>query len=206
MIKTIFFDFGGVIIKTPDYAWVNRWKGILGIEDQLDLLELLENPHESHLMHEICLGNIPEDHVWAIMAEKWHIKPAWIGYLRRQVSSRRHLNQNMVKFMAKLHEKYQTAILSNAGDQTRRLMVGTHQLDRYVDDIIISAEEGVIKPDHRLFAIAMERMEITPENSLLLDDNLANVFAAREFGMHAVQFINNHQARSMVGSYLDGKG
>lgn len=205
MIETIFFDFGGVIIKTPDHAWVKRWKNVLGINDQPELLELLNNPHESHLMNEICLGNLSEDHIWALLAEKWHIAPQWIAYLRRQVASKRHVNQTLVKFMAEMHGKVQTAILSNAGDQTRRLMVDVHHLDRYVDEIIISAEEGVIKPDRRIYEIAMARLHAEPETSLLLDDQLANVNAARDFGMKAVQFINNHQAIDMVRQYLNGR-
>jgi FMN phosphatase YigB (HAD superfamily) len=46
-------------------------------------------------------------------------------------------------------------------------------------------------------------MKAVPETSLLLDDALANVFAARAFGMQAVQFINNHQAIQSVRDYLN---
>jgi HAD superfamily hydrolase (TIGR01509 family) len=74
-----------------------------------------------------------------------------------------------------------------------------------VDEIIISAEEGVIKPDRRIFEIAMSRLGTTPERSLLLDDHLPNVMAAREFGMHAVQFISPHQAIETVRIHLDGR-
>lgn len=203
MIETIFFDFGGVIIKPHHNRWVNLWKNLMGINDQPEVLEMLENPNGSQLIEDIYLGKIPEDYMWFMMAEKWHVNPALIAFFRRWLFSKSQLNKKIVNLMGELHGQYQTAILSNAGDQTRWLLEEIYHLDRYVDEIIISAEEGVIKPDRRIFEIAMERLNVEPETSLLLDDNLKNVFAAREFGMEAVQFINNHQAIQAIRDYLD---
>ncbi len=205
MIETIFFDFGGVLIKTPNYRWVSRWKSLLGLSDHPEMLALFENPHEAQLIKDICLGKVPEDYVWTIMAEKWHVKSELIVFFRRQISSRRHLNHRMVRMMGSLQEKYQTAILSNAGDQSRRLMEEVFHLDRYVDEIIISAEEGVIKPEPEIYEIAINRLHAKPETSLLLDDYLPNVLAARAFGMRAMQFINTHQAVCMLQHALDGR-
>lgn len=206
VIKTIFFDFGGVIIKTPNLHRLNRWKKFLGLANEPEIVEMLANPYESQLVKDICLGKITEDHLWVLMAEKWHIKPKFIRTVRRRLFSKRQLNKPIVQLMAELHKNYQTAILSNAGDQTRRVLEDVYHLDRYVDDIIISAEEGVIKPDPQIYQIAMERLATTPESSLFLDDYLGNVEAARDVGMRAVQFINNHQAIQMIRELLDEEG
>jgi 2-haloacid dehalogenase len=61
----------------------------------------------------------------------------------------------------------------------------------------------VIKPDPRIFEIAMDRLDAEPETSLLLDDTQENVTAARAFGMQAVQFINSQQAIQAVREYLN---
>ncbi len=194
MIKTLFFDFGGVIYRTPILKWISRWKKLFGLENNPEILAMLENPNESSLVTDICLGKIPEDQLWGTMAEKWHVKPTVIQTFRRKMASKRHLNKAILKLMAASQRNYQTAILSNAGDQSRDLMVNVFHLDRLVDEIIISAEEGCIKPDHKIFEIAMSRMGSKPEESLLLDDFLVNVLSAREFGLHAVQFIKTEQA------------
>ena len=201
-IKTIFFDFGGVIINTPSVRWVKRWKKVLGINNNQEILEMLENPQDSQLVKDICLGKIPEDTMWVMMTEQWHLNPALLAKIRNKLFSKRQLNKDVLNFMAEIRDQYQTAILSNAGDQSRQLMVDTYQLDRYVDKIIISAEEGVIKPDPRIFEIAMTRMNAEPETSLLLDDTLENVTAARAFGMEAVQFITTQQAIQDVRDHL----
>jgi HAD superfamily hydrolase (TIGR01509 family) len=203
VITTIFFDFGGVIIKPPHKLWVDLWKNLMDINAQPEVLEMLENPNGSQLIEDICLGKIPEDYMWVMMAEKWHVNPATIAFFRRWLFSKNQLNKKIVNLMEELHGHYQTAILSNAGNKTRRLLEDIYHLDHFVDEIIISAEEGAIKPDRRIFEIAMERLNTKPASSLLLDDSLTNVFAAREFGMAAVQFINNHQAIQLVRDILD---
>ena len=60
--------------------------------------------------------------------------------------------------------------------------------DRLVDEMIISAEEGIAKPDERIYRIALEKMGVEPEEAVFLDDLSANVEAARQLGMKAVQF------------------
>jgi len=201
-VRTIFFDFGGVIIKTPSVRWVKRWKKVLGINNHPEILEMLENPQESQLVKDMCLGKVPEDTMWVMMTEHWHLNPALLAKIRTKLFSKRQLNKDVLNFMAETQDHYQTAILSNAGDKSRNLMEDTYQLDRYVDEIIISAEEGVIKPDPRIYEIAMDRMGADPETSLLLDDTLENVTAAQAFGMKAVQFLDSKQAIQAVREYL----
>jgi putative hydrolase of the HAD superfamily len=205
VIKTIFFDFGGVIIKPPNYRWITRWKKQLGISEHPEIMEMLENPNGSRLVQDVCLGKISEDHLWAVMTEKWRINPALLTRIRRKMLSKRQLNQHILAFMTEVADDYNTAILSNAGDQSRQLMEGIYQLHQIVDEIIISAEEGVIKPDQRIFDIAMTRMNAIPETSLLLDDSQENVAAARAFGMYAVLFIDTQQAIDEMRVVLNGK-
>ena len=56
------------------------------------------------------------------------------------------------------------------------------------DDIVVSGEEGVAKPDPAIFAIAEERFGRGPEELFFTDDNPANVTAARARGWHAHLF------------------
>lgn len=201
-IKTIIFDFGAVLYQTPDLKWLKRWKKVFGLQDDAEISEILANPNESELMDKICLGHVSEDAIWQLVAEKWHINDGLMDKFRRNVSSKRMLNKPMVSLLTELHQRYQTGILSNAGDQTRSLMVDILGLDKVVEEIIISAEEGVIKPDPAIFHIALERLNAVAETSLFLDDYLPNVEAAQELGMTAVQFIDNQQAASEIQALL----
>jgi len=205
-IKTIIFDFGGVILKMPSLRWLNRWKRLLGFADEPEIIQMFDDPNGSQLVLDVFLGNTSEDEVWEHLAEKWKLNPKLIRVLRRRVFSKCSLNKALIKYMAELGKNYQTAILSNAGDQTRKILVETYKLDRLVDEIIISAEEGVIKPDPAIYQIAMERLNAVPEETLFVDDYLPNVQAGRDFGMKAVQFINNQQTIQTIQDYLGTDG
>jgi len=55
-------------------------------------------------------------------------------------------------------------------------------------DIVVSGEEKLVKPDPAIYALAAQRFGHAPGAMLFVDDNLANVTAARECGWHAHHF------------------
>lgn len=203
MIQTLIFDFGGVLVKSPNLTWLRCFEGVLGFENDPELKAIFTNPNESQLVREMCLGNLTEDQLIDLVAEKMALRPRTLNRIRKGVFSKRHLNRPLLKFMTGLQSEYQLAILSNAGNQAREIIENHYHLDAYVEEIIISAEEGVIKPDHRIYQIAMDRLKATPETSLFIDDFMVNVFSARDFGMSAVQFINNYQVITAIRDYLE---
>jgi 2-haloacid dehalogenase len=63
------------------------------------------------------------------------------------------------------------------------------------EDIVVSGEIGLIKPDPRIYAYTQERCVLIPAQTLFIDDMAANVEAAREAGWMAVQFVSPEQLR-----------
>jgi 2-haloacid dehalogenase len=55
-------------------------------------------------------------------------------------------------------------------------------------DIVVSGEECVAKPDPRIYEICERRFGRAPHELFFIDDNPANVAAARERGWHAHMF------------------
>jgi 2-haloacid dehalogenase len=55
-------------------------------------------------------------------------------------------------------------------------------------DIIVSGEEGVLKPDPAIFDIAAKRAGASAAEILFIDDVLENVMAARALGFAAIHF------------------
>ena len=51
-----------------------------------------------------------------------------------------------------------------------------------LDDIVVSGEEGVIKPDRRIYDIVLERTGLQPPDLLFVDDSPANIEAAKALG------------------------
>jgi 2-haloacid dehalogenase len=59
---------------------------------------------------------------------------------------------------------------------------------RHMRDIIVSAHEGCVKPERRIYEITAERLPHAPSDVLFFDDRPANVEAARAFGFDAEVF------------------
>jgi FMN phosphatase YigB (HAD superfamily) len=64
---------------------------------------------------------------------------------------------------------------------------------RMLKDAVISAEEGVIKPDQRIYEIAAQRIPHAPADVVFFDDRHENVEAARAFGFDAKIYTDEAQ-------------
>jgi 2-haloacid dehalogenase len=58
------------------------------------------------------------------------------------------------------------------------------------DGIVVSADEGLVKPDPKIFELFLKRFSLAPEGCLFIDDSAANVQSARKLGMAAHLFVD----------------
>lgn len=56
------------------------------------------------------------------------------------------------------------------------------------DGILVSGEEGLIKPDPRIYQRFLEKFSLRAEKCVFIDDNAANVAAAHTVGMDGILF------------------
>jgi 2-haloacid dehalogenase len=59
---------------------------------------------------------------------------------------------------------------------------------QWFEDIVVSGEVRLAKPDPRIFRLAIERNALDPARTLFIDDSPANVEAARGVGLRATRF------------------
>jgi len=69
------------------------------------------------------------------------------------------------------------------------------------DDVVVSGEVGLVKPDPRIYALAIERCRLDPARTVFVDDQPANVEAARAQGFHALQFTTPERLRETLSSF-----
>jgi 2-haloacid dehalogenase len=58
------------------------------------------------------------------------------------------------------------------------------------DGIVVSGDEGVLKPDREIFELFFDRYGVAPATSVFVDDSLRNVEGARAAGMQGVHFTS----------------
>lgn len=72
----------------------------------------------------------------------------------------------------------------------------------HMRDVIVSAHEGVIKPDPKIYAIAEARLPHAPHEVVFFDDRQANVDAARAHGFDAELFTG----KAALSDALESRG
>lgn len=85
-----------------------------------------------------------------------------------------------------LNQKYKIGIIANQsfGTESRLKTFGIWE---YIDLVIASAEEGVSKPDLRIFELALDRANCHAENAAMVGDRLDNDIApANSLGMKTI--------------------
>jgi len=58
------------------------------------------------------------------------------------------------------------------------------------DDIVVSADVGLVKPDDEIFELLIARRRLDPSRSVFIDDSAANVATARRLGFHSVHYVD----------------
>jgi putative hydrolase of the HAD superfamily len=204
-IRCVVFDFGGVLYHTPDLGWIQRWESFLGIKDGA-VTRLMTAPHDDPEMVDIMTGRVKEIELWQRVVGHLKISPRVVIALRKASLSKKRLNRPLVDFLAGLRPRYRTAILSNAGSDARATFIAAYTLEKAVDQVIISAEEGMMKPDERIYALTATRLDARPEEILFVDDLAVNVEAAQRFGMASVLHVDNAQTIAAVRDCLEAEG
>lgn len=100
---------------------------------------------------------------------------------------------------------YRMAVLSN-WDISLHKALRMFDLTKYFESAIASLEEGVEKPDPRIFEIALERLGTQPHHAVHIGDNpLDDLQGARNAGMRGILVDRGHAASNevIVKSLLD---
>ena len=72
------------------------------------------------------------------------------------------------------------------------------------DDVVVSADVGLAKPDPAIFRLAAERLGVIPETCLMIDDQAQHVEGARAAGLRA-QLHEPTRLRELI-AWLESEG
>ena len=116
------------------------------------------------------------------------------------------LDTELVDFIRSLRANYRTGLLSNAWSDLRQVIHDRLKISDAFDEMIISAEVRLAKPDARIFQYAIDKLNVAPNEAIFVDDFPANIESARAFGLNAVRFVTAEQARGEVERLLAANG
>lgn len=96
------------------------------------------------------------------------------------------LYKETVSCLEQLCKTYKIGVIANQELGTAERLQ-QHGILKYIDLVIASAEEGVAKPDPRIYQIALERSGCKPENAVMIGDRIDNdIVPAKRMGIKTI--------------------
>lgn len=102
-----------------------------------------------------------------------------------------------LELLRELHESATRLLcVTNWATSTFNPVRGSYPWLQWFDEIVVSGEEGVIKPDPAIFQILIDRHHVEPVRSVFIDDRPENVAAAHDLGFAGIIFRDPQQLRT----------
>jgi len=202
MIEAVLWDLGGVILRTEDRRPRAAWEGRLGLQEgELDRLVF-----GGEMGRRAALGQARVEQVWQWVGERLGLAPDELERLRHDFWRGDRLDGELIEFIRGLRRDHRSALLSNAWPGMRQMIEGEWAIGDCFDQLFISAELGLAKPDPRIFRLALQRLGIPADQAIFVDDFSENVEAAAALGLHAVRFVTPGQTMQELRQQLAGGG
>lgn len=199
-IKAIIFDVGGVLVRTEDLTPRQQLAADLGLSLEA-LYDLVFSSDTGTLAQ---LGRISNDDHWqAVGHQLGLVWPDQVDAFRTTFFADDQLDRQLLSFITTLRTKYKIALLSNASSNLRHWITTEWGIsDGTFDAIVVSAEEGVMKPNPEIYRIALARLDVAPHEAIFVDDFEENVEAARALGIEAVHFTSPEALMAELSSLI----
>jgi len=168
--KAIIFDFFDVIHSDPFHAWMVA-HGLTREGEQAAVSKDVDSGHITMQQFYERLGHITSQTGAEVEAE---------------FTQSMRVDQEVVALIGELQSQFTIAVVSNAESDFLRQLIKEHNLEPLFEHIVISSEVGYPKPSPEIFQHALERLQISPEEAIFIDDNPDNVTAAEQLGITSI--------------------
>ncbi|MBI4758255.1 MAG: HAD-IA family hydrolase, partial [Chloroflexi bacterium] len=112
-------------------------------------------------------------------------------------------------YLPKLRNQFRLGIVNNGTYLTYPLFEEKYHLNQLFDVFISSAVEGVRKPNPSIYVRASQKLGVSPERCLFMDDSVENIEGARRVGMQTVHWkskeIGFQQFTKAINSFQTSK-
>ncbi|MCM1145217.1 MAG: HAD family hydrolase [Lachnoclostridium sp.] len=167
--KWLFFDIGSTLIN-EQIAYEHRFR---------DIADAAGVPFEK--VYKMALeyykqgkkGDLETAKAFGTALPKWHVEDEI-------------LYEDTLQCLETLSLKYKIGVIANQAPGTKARLE-RQGISEYIDLVIASAEEGVAKPDRKLFEIALERSRCEAFRAVMIGDRIDNdIVPANLTGMKTI--------------------
>lgn len=191
---TIVFDLGGVLID-----WDPRYLFRKLIPD---------DKTRDHFLREICspAWNERQDQGRKIdqaVAELVQTHPRYEAWIRAYYERWEETIGGPIRETVLIVEELaasgcRMAALTNWSAETFPVVRAQYRFFDHFEQIVVSGEEGIAKPDARIYQALLERIGCKAEDCLFIDDSPRNIEAAQMLGLQTILFSSPSELREAL--------
>jgi epoxide hydrolase-like predicted phosphatase len=193
-IKTIIFDWGGVLIDDPAPGLMEFCAKALKV-----IKEVYIKAH-SKFEADFQKGLICENTFWEKICSELNVSKPKNPSLWAEAFEAAYVPRNGMFSMAASLQKngYRTAVLSN----TEVPAMQHFHMQRYdmFDVAVFSCLKGVKKPDREIYELTLKKLGCGAEQSVFIDDKPEYINGAKKVGINTVLFQNIDQVKGELKS------
>ena len=196
-VRAVLFDLGGVILRTEHQAPREHLAERLNMTYE-DLDKIVFASETSRLA---SFGKLSTEQHWAAVVKRLGLTPSEAGQAYAEFFAGDIPDQELLDFIRSLRPGHKTGLISNGWPDLRDYITRSGFLDAF-DTLVISAEVGLMKPDLKIYQLALSRLDVQASQSVMVDDTPVNVEAADELGMHGILFESTGQVQHDLEAIL----
>jgi len=196
MIEVVYFDLGKVIV---DFDHSRAAQELLKVTP-LSLKEAMAVLSDDELVSEYETGRLSSQEHYRKVCRRLQMDVSIEKF--RELWGSMFLPEPLLSesFLQDLKKRYRLMLLSNTNEIHFDFLIQHYPILRLVEERLLSYQAGCMKPEARIFELAIKKAAVAPENIFFTDDRLENIEAAQRAGIQALLFQSETQLKRDMAS------
>lgn len=185
-IKNIIFDFGGVLIDwNPRYLYRDVF------HDEVEMEFFLEKICGPDWNLKQDAGRSFEEATKELVDKFPHYESEIRNYYSNWTKMIGGAIEENVALLEDLKDRYRLFGLTNWSAEAFPIVFNEYPFFEEFEGIVVSGTEKMIKPDARIYQLLLTRYGLRANESLFIDDNQENIYAADRLGFNTINLKEN---------------
>jgi len=189
-IKSVIFDWGGVLIDDPKPGLMRYCADALAVSKE----DYIKAHHR--FAADFQKGLIGEGTFWERICSELDVpKPKTHSLWSQAFKAAYCPKADMFSLARSMRENgYKIALLSNTEMPAMQFF---YQQGYNIFDVpVFSCEEGTAKPERKIYELVLEKLMVNPSQSVFIDDRADFINGAKEVGLNTILFRNAKQVKT----------
>lgn len=196
-IRAVFFDFGGVIMRTEFQAPRQH----LAERFRMDYDDIDKAVFGSESARRASVGEISEEAHWLEVLKRLRQPASELESFKAEFFGGDIIDRQLVEAIHSMRGRVHTGLISNAWSGLREFMAKEKVIDVF-DTVVISAEVGEVKPSAKIYDVALQHAKVRASEAVFVDDMPTNIEGCEKAGMKGILFRDPKQTLEQLNRLM----